>query len=73
MRGAAKHPVGCRHEETEVPMARKCVTCGLLFRSRNELDWHVRDEHLQSRPPPAEKEPTPATAGPTAERAGRQP
>ena len=54
-------------------MALKCVTCGLLFRSRNELDWHVRDEHLQLRPPPAEKEPTPATAGPTAERAGRQP
>jgi uncharacterized C2H2 Zn-finger protein len=54
-------------------MALKCVTCGLLFRSRNELDWHVRDEHLQSRPSPAEKEPTPATAGPTAERAGRQP
>jgi hypothetical protein len=29
-------------------MALKCVTCGLLFRSRNELDWHVRQEHLQS-------------------------
>ena len=54
-------------------MALKCVTCGLLFRNRNELDWHVRDEHLQLRPPPAGKEPTPATAGPTAERAGSQP
>jgi uncharacterized C2H2 Zn-finger protein len=33
-------------------MALKCVTCGLLFRSRNELDWHVRQEHLQKRLPP---------------------
>ena len=41
-------------------MPLKCVTCGLLFRNRNELDWHVRDEHLRSRLPPAEKEPTPA-------------
>ena len=41
-------------------MALKCVTCGLLFRSRNELDWHVRDEHLRSRLSPAEAEPTPA-------------
>jgi hypothetical protein len=49
----------------EVPMALKCVTCGLLFRSRNELDWHVRDEHLQPRLPPAEEEPTPAAAPPT--------
>jgi hypothetical protein len=48
-------------------MALKCVTCGLLFRSRNELDWHVRDEHLQRRLPPAEEEPTPAAAAqPTA-------
>jgi uncharacterized C2H2 Zn-finger protein len=29
------------------PMALKCVTCGLLFRNRNELDWHIRQEHLQ--------------------------
>ena len=42
---------GC-HDETEVPMALKCVTCGLLFRSRNELDWHIRQEHLQQRLPP---------------------
>ena len=33
-------------------MALKCVTCGLLFRSRNELDWHIRQEHLQKRFPP---------------------
>jgi hypothetical protein len=33
-------------------MALKCVTCGLLFRSRNELDWHIRQEHLQQRFPP---------------------
>ncbi len=33
-------------------MALKCVTCGLVFRSRNELDWHVRQEHLQQRLPP---------------------
>ena len=43
-------------------MALKCVTCGLLFRSRNELDWHVREEHLQPRLPPAETQPTPAAA-----------
>jgi hypothetical protein len=45
-------------------MALKCVTCGLLFRSRNELDWHVRDEHLEPRLPPGEQ-PTPAAAAPT--------
>lgn len=33
-------------------MALKCVSCGLLFRSRNELDWHIREEHLQQRLPP---------------------
>ena len=40
-------------------MALKCVTCGLLFRNRNELDWHIREEHLQQRLPPAEAQPTP--------------
>jgi hypothetical protein len=45
-------------------MALKCVTCGLLFRSRNELDWHVRDEHLEPRLAPTEEEPTPAAAAP---------
>jgi uncharacterized C2H2 Zn-finger protein len=49
-------------------MALKCVTCGLLFRSRNELDWHVRQEHLQQRLPPAKNQPaapaaTPSTGG----------
>jgi hypothetical protein len=29
-------------------MALKCVTCGLLFRNRNELDWHIRQEHCNS-------------------------
>jgi hypothetical protein len=41
----------------EVPMALKCVTCGLLFRNRNELDWHVRQEHLERRLPPAKDKP----------------
>ena len=50
-------------------MALKCVTCGLLFRSHNELDWHVRDEHLQPRLPPAEGQPTPAAAGVTGPKA----
>ena len=38
-------------------MALKCVTCGLLFRNRNELDWHVREEHLERRLPPAKDHP----------------
>jgi hypothetical protein len=38
-------------------MALQCVTCGLLFRNRNELDWHVRDEHLERRLPPAKDQP----------------
>lgn len=41
-------------------MALKCVTCGLLFRNRNELDWHVRQEHLEPRLPPAKDKPAPA-------------
>jgi hypothetical protein len=45
-------------------MALKCVTCGLLFRYRNELDWHVRQEHLQQRLPPGEDEPMPPAATP---------
>jgi len=35
----------------EILMAVKCVTCGLLFRNDNELDWHVRQEHMQASPP----------------------
>jgi uncharacterized C2H2 Zn-finger protein len=43
-------------------MALKCVTCGLLFRNGNELDWHVRQEHLRPPAPPAEKQPAPPAA-----------
>jgi uncharacterized C2H2 Zn-finger protein len=43
-------------------MALKCVTCGLLFRNRNELDWHIRQEHLQQRLPPTKDHPTPPPA-----------
>jgi uncharacterized C2H2 Zn-finger protein len=46
----------------EVPMALKCVTCGLLFRNRSELDWHIRQEHLQQRLPPTKDQPTPSAA-----------
>jgi hypothetical protein len=34
-------------------MPVKCVTCGLLFRTSNDLDWHIREEHLKSEKPPA--------------------
>jgi hypothetical protein len=44
-------------------MALKCVTCGLLFRSRNELDWHIRQEHLQAAPAD-QGQPTPPAATP---------
>lgn len=33
-------------------MAEKCVTCGLMFRTSNELDWHIREEHMQRAAPP---------------------
>jgi len=46
----------------EVPMALKCMTCGLLFRNRSELDWHIRQEHLQQRLPPTKDQPTPPAA-----------
>jgi hypothetical protein len=45
-------------------MALKCVTCGLLFRNRNELDWHVREEHLERRLPPANDRPAAPAATP---------
>jgi hypothetical protein len=45
-------------------MALKCVACGLLFRNRNELDWHIRQEHLQLRLPPTKDQPTPPAATP---------
>jgi hypothetical protein len=48
-------------------MALKCVTCGLLFRNRNELDWHIRQEHLQQRHPPAKDQATSPTATPRTE------
>jgi hypothetical protein len=46
-------------------MPEKCVTCGLVFRSSNELDWHVRDEHMQRTAPPprADGEREPGTDG----------
>ncbi len=28
-------------------MTVKCITCDLVFRTSNELDWHVREEHLR--------------------------
>jgi hypothetical protein len=34
-------------------MVLKCLLCGLVFRNRNELDWHVRQDHPRSRPRPA--------------------
>jgi hypothetical protein len=42
-------------------MAEKCVTCGLLFRTSNELDWHIREEHTKRAAPPprADREPEP--------------
>jgi hypothetical protein len=45
-------------------MALKCVTCGLLFRNRNELDWHIQQEHLQQRLPPAKDQPASPAATP---------
>jgi hypothetical protein len=45
-------------------MALKCMTCGLLFRNRNELDWHVREEHLERRLPPANDRPAAPAATP---------
>jgi hypothetical protein len=34
-------------------MVLKCLLCGLGFRNRNELEWHVRQDHPRSRPRPA--------------------
>jgi hypothetical protein len=28
-------------------MSEKCVNCGLVFRTSNELDWHIRNEHTR--------------------------
>jgi hypothetical protein len=38
-------------------MPVKCVSCGLMFRTRNDLDWHVREEHLERETPPAKGTP----------------
>jgi hypothetical protein len=44
------------------PMPVKCVTCGPLFRTSNDLDWHIREEHLQRATPPAKGAPVAAPA-----------
>jgi hypothetical protein len=38
-------------------MPVKCVSCGLMFRTSNDLDWHVREEHLERETPPAKGTP----------------
>ena len=43
-------------------MPVKCVTGGLLFRTCNDLDWHIREEHLQRETPPAKGAPVAAPA-----------
>jgi hypothetical protein len=35
----------------EILMPVKCPSCNLMFGTRNELDWHVREEHMRSRLP----------------------
>jgi len=56
-------------------MPVKCVTCGLLFRTSNDLDWHVREEHLKNKLPPAKDTPAaaPAPAVGGADQADRPP
>src|SRR6266536_3074296 len=51
-RGAARSRRDSRVLREEPPMPEKCVTCGLLFRTSNELDWHIREEHTQRAAPP---------------------
>jgi hypothetical protein len=43
-------------------MPVKCVTCDLLFRTGNDLDWHIREEHLKKKTPPAKRAPVAAPA-----------
>src|SRR6266487_5598154 len=64
-RGAARSRRDSLVLREEPPMPEKCVTCGLVFRSSNELDWHVRDEHMQRTAPPprADGEREPGTDG----------
>jgi hypothetical protein len=40
-------------------MAVKCVTCDLMFRNDSELNWHVRQEHMNKRPRPDPDESAP--------------
>jgi hypothetical protein len=63
-------------------MPVKCTGCNLLFGTRNELDWHVREEHTRSRlpattPPADEATPagrtTPATVAAHADPDGQPP
>jgi hypothetical protein len=59
----------------EMLMPVKCPSCNLMFGTRNELDWHVREEHTRSRlparTPPADDVTTPADpAAPVTARAG---
>jgi hypothetical protein len=44
-------------------MPVKCPSCNLLFGTRNELDWHVREEHLRS-PLPARTSPADDVSAP---------
>jgi hypothetical protein len=54
-------------------MPVRCLTCGLLFRTGNDLDWHIREEHLQRATPPAKDAPVaaprPWSVAPTGRRA----
>ena len=46
-------------------MVLKCLVCGLVFRNKNELDWHIRQDHprIRSRPAvPAPDQPAPPDA-----------
>jgi hypothetical protein len=43
-------------------MPGKCVSCGLLFRTGNDLDCHIREEHLRNETPPAKRAPVAAPA-----------
>ena len=41
-------------------MPVQCPSCTLLFGTRNELDWHLREEHTRPSIPPAGDLITPA-------------
>jgi hypothetical protein len=43
-------------------MPVRCVSCGLLFGTCNDLDWHIREEHLRKETPPAKGAPVAAPA-----------